>query len=90
MKQILKSVKNFIKETDKLLLFLCAITSLFGSVMVLSATIHTAAEGVRFTRDFKVMLAAVCLGLAMAIIISAIDYEFIIKMWPLIAAASVG
>lgn len=90
MKQILKSVKNFIKETDKILLFLCAVTSLFGSVMVLSATLHTAAEGARLTRDFKVMIAAVCLGLATAIIISIIDYEFIIKMWPLVAAVSIG
>lgn len=90
MKQILKSVKNFIKETDKILLVLCAVTSLFGSVMVLSATLHTAAEGARFTRDFKVMIAAVCLGLATAIIISIIDYEFIIKMWPLVAAVSIG
>ncbi len=90
MKQILKSVKTFIKETDKILLLLCALTSAFGSVMVLSATLHTASDGVRFTRDFKVMVAAVCLGLAMAIIISLIDYEFIIKMWPLIAAVSIG
>ncbi len=90
MKQILKSVRNFIKETDKILLILCAVTSLFGSVMVLSATLHTAAEGVRFTRDFKVMLAAVCAGLAVALIISVIDYEFIMKMWPLVAAVSIG
>lgn len=90
MKQILKSVKTFIKETDKILLLLCALTSAFGSVMVLSATLHTAAEEVQLTRDFKVMLAAVCLGLAMSIIISVIDYEFIIKMWPIIAAACLG
>ncbi|MCH5189287.1 MAG: FtsW/RodA/SpoVE family cell cycle protein [Oscillospiraceae bacterium] len=90
MKQILKSVKNFIKETDKILLFLCLVTSLFGSTMVLSATLHTAAEGVRFTRDFKVMIAAVCVGLIAAVIISAIDYEFIMKIWPIIAAVSIG
>lgn len=90
MKQILKSVKNFIKETDKILLFLCLVTSLFGSVMVLSATLHTAAEGTRFTRDFKVMIAAVCAGLIAAVIISAIDYEFIMKMWPIIGAVSIG
>ncbi len=90
MKQLLKSVKNFIKETDKILLFLCAVTSIFGSTMVLSATLHTAAEGVRFTRDFKVMIAAVCVGIVAALFISVIDYEFIIKMWPLIAAVSVG
>lgn len=90
MKQILKSVRIFIKETDKILLILCAVTSLFGSVMVLSATLHSAAEGVRFTRDFKVMLAAVCAGLAVALIISVIDYEFIMKMWPLVAAVSIG
>ena len=90
MKQILKSVKNFIKETDKILLFLCLVTSLFGSTMVLSATLHTAAEGVRFTRDFKVMIAAVCIGIIAAVIISAIDYEFIMKIWPIVAAVSIG
>ena len=90
MKQILKSVKNFIKETDKILLFLCLVTSLFGSTMVLSATLHTAAEGVRFTRDFKVMIAAVCIGIIAAVIISSIDYEFIMKIWPIIAAVSIG
>lgn len=90
MKQILKSVKNFIKETDKILLFLCAVTSFFGATMVLSATLHTAAEGVRFTRDFKVMLIAVCAGLIAAVLISVIDYEFIMKMWPIVAAVSIG
>ncbi len=90
MKQVLKSVKNFIKETDKVLLLLCAVTSFFGSIMVLSATLHTAAEGVRFTRDFKVMLAAVCAGLIIAVLISVIDYEFIMKMWPIVAAVCIG
>lgn len=90
MKQILKSVKNFIKETDKILLFLCAVTSFFGATMVLSATLHTAAEGVRFTRDFKVMLIAICAGLIAAVLISVIDYEFIMKMWPIVAAVSIG
>lgn len=90
MKQILKSVKNFIKETDKILLFLCAVTSFFGATMVLSATLHTASEGVRFTRDFKVMLIAICAGLIAAVLISVIDYEFIMKMWPIVAAVSIG
>lgn len=90
MKTLLKTLKNFIKETDKVLLLLCAMASAFGCVCVLSATLNTAAEGERFTRDFIVMCAAVCLGIVIALIISTIDYEFILKLWPIIGIFCIG
>ncbi len=90
MKKFFKTVKNFIKETDKILLLLCSVTSAFGCLCVLSATHWTLDEGEMFTRDFTVMAAAVCAGIIIALIISLIDYEFIMRLWPLIAIFCVG
>lgn len=90
MKKFFKNIKNFIKETDKILLFLCMAASAYGCVSVLSATLWSADEGSRFTRDFTVMLFAVIVGIIIAVIISLIDYEFIMKMAPFIGLFCVG
>lgn len=90
MKLLFKSIKNFIKETDKTLLFLCCLASAFGCTSVLSATRWTLTDGEKLTRDFIVMTAAVTAGIIIAIIISLIDYEFIMKLWPIIALFCVG
>ncbi len=90
MKKFFKTVKNFIRETDKILFFLCALTSTFGCVSVLSATKSSAVEGSFLTRDFIVMTLAVCLGLIIALIISLIDYEFIMKMAPLVGIVCIA
>ena len=88
MRIFFKTVKNIIKETDKVLLLLCAITS--GCVSVLSATLWSASEGSKITRDFIVMTFAVCTGLIIALVISLIDYEFIIKIAPFIGIFCIG
>lgn len=90
MKNVFKTIKNFIIETDNILLFFCLITSAFGCITVLSATLQNITDGGRFSRDFIVMAAAVILGIIIAIIISLIDYEFIMKLWPIIAIFCVG
>lgn len=90
MKNVFKTIKNFIIETDNILLFFCLITSAFGCISVLSATLQNVTDGGRFSRDFIVMAAAVILGIIIAIIISLIDYEFIMKLWPIIAIFCVG
>lgn len=84
MRKFLKTIKNFIKETDKILLLLCVFASTFGCVSVLSATHWSLGEGERFTRDFIVMCLAVVAGIIIALIISLIDYEFIMRISPLI------
>lgn len=90
MKQILKEIKHFIIETDKIMLLLCVLASAFGSISVLSATKWTVSDGGLFSRDFIVMVAAVCAGILIALIISVIDYEFIIKLAPLIGLVCIG
>ncbi len=90
MRRVFKETKNFIKETDKVLLLLCMLASAFGCVSVLSATLWTVGDGSKFSRDFIVMTAAVCAGVLIAIVISIIDYEFIFKLAPLIGLFCVG
>ena len=90
MRKFFKAIKNFIKETDKILLFLCALASAYGCVSVLSATLWTVGEGEKFSRDFIVMCAACIAGIVIALIISLFDYEFIMKMAPLIGLFCIG
>lgn len=90
MKKVFRSIKNFIKETDKILLLLCMIASAFGCISVLSATHWSLSDGERYTRDFIVMALAVCLGIIISLIISLIDYEFIIRISPLIGLFCIG
>lgn len=90
MRKVFKTIKNFIKETDKILLFLCALASAFGCTSVLSATLWTTGDGTKFSRDFIVMALAVTAGIVIALVISLIDYEFIIKMAPLIGLFCIG
>ena len=82
MNKIISQIKSFIKETDKILLFLCILISTFGVLLVASAT-GTGDE--LFSRDARVMLIAVVLGIVISLVISIIDYNFIIKLWPVIA-----
>lgn len=82
-------IKKAVKETDKLLILICLLLSAIGAVAVSSATHSSVAEGTFLSRDAKVMIMAVALGLFMALIISMFDYEFVLKLWPIIGAVGV-
>ncbi|MBR2410629.1 MAG: FtsW/RodA/SpoVE family cell cycle protein [Clostridia bacterium] len=89
MQKIIKFVTDTVKETDILLMFLCLSASLFGIIMVHSATSLSIEEGALLSRDARTMLLAVCVGAVFAVIISFIDYQFITKMFPLIGAVCI-
>ncbi len=82
MRRILTRIADFIRESDKILLLLCVFTSVYGCLAVFSATRHT--ENLR-----PVIVQALCimLGTIAAIVISALDYDRILKLWPLIGIA---
>ena len=84
---IYKHLKKAFKETDKLFLLLCLFLSAVGTVMVSSAT-HRTADGALLSRDAKVMVLALALGVAACLVISFVDYDLILKLWPVIAAGS--
>lgn len=85
---IFKAIKKGFKETDKIFLLLCLMLSVFGIVMVASATMRKVEDGGFIYRDAAVMIFAVVLGLIACMIISFIDYDLILKLWPIIAAGS--
>ena len=83
---IWKNIKKAIKETDILLLIICLALSVFGIIMVFSATYD---GSTLLSRDGKVMILATIMGIFAALVISFIDYDIILKLWPLVGAASV-
>lgn len=90
MKKIFPYLKRFVSETDKILLALIVIASVFGVIMVHSATRCNLLEGETISRDAQVMILAALLGIIITLIISAIDYELIMKLWPIIGIGCVG
>ena len=79
-------IKKIFKQTDILFTALCLALSAFGIIMVSSAT---QSGDSLLSRDAKVMILATCMGVCAAMVISFIDYDIILKLWPLVGLASV-
>lgn len=78
----LNDIKSLFRQTDKILLLLSVALSVFGGLMVCTATF----DGVSyFSRDTVVMFIALAIGVAACLVISLIDYEIIYKLWWFIA-----
>lgn len=88
MENLRNKLSNFFTGTDLILIFLCLIASLFGCLFVQSATLSSLTEDQTLSRDTTTMIIAVCVGIIIAIILSKIDYEIILKLWPIIAGVS--
>ena len=77
---MLKSVKNtildIIRQADLLLLALCTVTSLFGVVMIYSATRYSNSN-----RPVIVQSVALLLGICVYIFLSMVDIEIVMKKW---------
>ena len=89
MAKFFNLIKTSIKETDLLLLFLCALTSAYGIIMVHSATLQDKAADELFSRDVRAMVIAVAVGMAIALAVSFIDYNFITKLFPFIGGVCI-
>ena len=77
------AVKQYIKETDKWLLLLVTAASVYGILLVFSATY--ADKGNRLIpRDALVMMIAFFLGIVACMIVSSVVYEFLWRMWILV------
>ena len=88
MESLRKNLAKFIKSTDWVMMLLCLLASSVGALLVHSATLYTLTEDQVISRDTRTMLLAIALGIIVAITISLIDYELIIKIWPAIAAVA--
>ena len=81
MGKVWSRIADYMRECDKLLLFLCITAGSYGCVAVLSAT---RAEG--GNRQFLMQAFCLCLGVLAVIIISQFDYRRTARFWPLVAA----
>ncbi len=82
MKIIMRRIADYIRECDKVLFILCLVTSLFGSVAVLTSTYNV--YGQSFS-EFYTQLGALGLGIVIIIFISYFDYKSFSRFWFLFA-----
>ena len=80
----MQNIADYIRETDKILLLLCVTASVFGAVLIYSATNMYGYEQV------IVQLGALVLGLGVAIFISLFEYTNLTKLWPLYIIAAIA
>ena len=80
MRAIWNSIADYIRECDKLLLFLCIAASGYGCIAVWSATNYIGSN-----RQFFTQLITLVLGVVGVVIVSHFDYNHYKKLWPIIA-----
>ena len=72
-----RSIKDFLKKGDVVLLFLCLMASAMGLVLIYSATRYTEA---RYDDVFKQALF-ICLGVVVYVVLTFVDVEFLLEKW---------
>ena len=90
MKVFFKKVNSFIKETNMILLLMCIIISVFGIIMVHSATRYNLTEGAVVSRGVITMVAAFAVGLIGGLVISAFGHDVISRLWAPIGFVCLG
>lgn len=78
MRRALRATIDYIKKADMLLLALCVISTLFGIILIYSATKSSEAG---YQRDVSVQAGSLILGIFMFVIFSIIDIEIIADKW---------
>ncbi|MEG0035621.1 MAG: FtsW/RodA/SpoVE family cell cycle protein [Oscillospiraceae bacterium] len=76
MKKIIPYLKDFTKRADMLLFTLCMICSIFGLVVISSAT--TSFNSPRF---MFVQIVALCIGIVLFVLFTIIDLDIIADKW---------
>ncbi|MEF9971866.1 MAG: FtsW/RodA/SpoVE family cell cycle protein, partial [Oscillospiraceae bacterium] len=78
MKKLFPYVKDFFKRADMLLFTLCFISSIFGIIVIASAT-HSLPEG--STRYLLVQVASMFIGIGLFVVFTVIDLDIIADKW---------
>ena len=80
MKKALRHIADYVKNLDKAMLALCAIMSVFS--VFLLYTMNVSGISAQVTgRQWRINALAAAVGIAAAMVISAIDYKFIARIW---------
>lgn len=75
--RMLQSIKDLIKKSDPILLGLCLVTTVFGIVLIASAT-NFRTNSIRYV---LVQGAAMCIGVVLYLIFASIDVEHFSQKW---------
>ena len=78
MKRILPWAREFFQRADMLLFALCMVCSIFGLVLIASATAHTA-EG--STQYLLIQTVALLIGVGLFVLFTVIDIDVIADKW---------
>lgn len=79
VKKIFKNIVEYIKSLDKLLILFCVAASSFGIVLLYSMYSNDFANVT--AKYYKTQIAALAIGVVVMLIIAAIDYKLISKIW---------
>ncbi len=80
---------DFFSGLDIFTVITALTASAYGLMLVYSATYSSLKDGEIISRQLIAMLITVTGGVVIALVLSVINYEFISKLWPIIAAGCV-
>ena len=85
MKKILPFVREFLQRADMLLFSLCMVCSIFGLVVISSAT---ATSKLGSTHYVLIQIVAILIGIALFVLLTVLDIDVIVDKWPLLVVIS--
>ena len=89
MKTVFKYIWQYFRKLDKLLFITVAALSVFSLVLLYSIVVNGAATISVSSSLYKTQAAAVIAGWIAALILSAVDYNKIIKLWVIYAPLAI-
>ena len=84
------SIWTLIKGTDFVTMLTALSASIYGLMLVYSASYSSLSGGRVISSDVRSMLVSIIIGFVISIAVSNIDYDVISKLWPIIAVGCVG
>lgn len=88
MNKVFAAVARYIKQTDRILILFSLLASLYGLLLVYSATLYKNTNG-GLNRTTIMQIICIVVGFGIMVLLSKIDYHTICDLWKFIAAASV-
>ena len=85
IKKMLPFLKEFLRRADMLLFALCMTCSIFGLVIISSAT-ATSKEG--SAHYILIQTVAILIGIALYVVLTVLDLDVIADKWPILAGIS--
>lgn len=87
---IIKSAVNYIKNTDLYLASIALLCSIYGMVLIYSATLNPASVYDGSTRNLFIQAAAIIIGLGAFVLMSLIDLETMSGWWKIFVLVNIG